>query len=111
MLVLGPLAVFQRKGLQTAGRWGFVLFFLRIGLGFIPVEISFVQKLVLFLGYPTYSLTVVLFSLPLFSGIGSYATSRMSSGPARRSRRGSSWWGSSTRCCSRPCCRPSSASR
>ncbi len=84
VLVLGPLAVFQRKGLQTAGRWGFVLFFLGIGLGFILVEISFVQKLVLFLGYPTYSLTVVLFSLLLFSGIGSYGTSRMSSAPARR---------------------------
>ena len=28
VLVLGPLAVFRRKGLHTAGRWGFVLFFL-----------------------------------------------------------------------------------
>ena len=33
-------------------------------------EIVLIQKLTLFLGYPTYSLTVTLFALLLFTGIG-----------------------------------------
>jgi hypothetical protein len=48
------------------------------------IEISFVQKFVLFLGYPTYSLTVVLFSLLTSSGIGSFFTGRMTLAPERR---------------------------
>ncbi len=84
LLILGPLAAFHRKGLETPGQVGFILFFLGIGLGFIFIEISFIQKFVLFLGYPTYALTVVLFSLLTYSGIGSYLTSRMKTAPRRR---------------------------
>ena len=84
VLILLPLLFFRRRGLATAGSRGFVLYFAGIGLGFILVEISFVQKFVLFLGYPTYALTVVLFSLLLSSGIGSYLTGRMVSAPERR---------------------------
>ena len=83
-LILAPLAVFQRKGLPTQGRWGLITFFAGIGLGFIFIEISFIQKFVLFLGYPTYSLTVVLFSLLTSSGIGSYLTGRTTVAPERR---------------------------
>ena len=83
-LILAPLAVFKRKGLPTQGRWGLIAFFAGIGLGFIFIEISFVQKFVLFLGYPTYSLTVVLFSLLTSSGIGSYLTGRTTIAPERR---------------------------
>lgn len=84
LLILVPLFAFQRQGLRTDGRWGFVLFFLAIGLGFIFIEISFIQKFVLFLGYPTYSLTVVLFSLLTYSGIGSFLTARMKRRPEDR---------------------------
>ncbi|HEY2388315.1 MAG TPA: hypothetical protein VGK30_15250, partial [Candidatus Binatia bacterium] len=83
-LILMPLIVFQRQGLQTQGKLGFITFFLAIGLGFIFIEISFVQKFVLFLGYPTYSLTVVLFSLLTYSGIGSWLTGRMKRPPEQR---------------------------
>ena len=48
-----------------------VLFFVAIGLGYIIVEIAFIQRLVLFLGHPTYALTVVIFLLLLSSGAGS----------------------------------------
>jgi len=83
-LILLPLFVFQRQGLHTEGKWGFIAFFVAIGLGFIFIEISFIQKFVLFLGYPTYSLTVVLFSLLTYSGIGSFLTGNMSTPPERR---------------------------
>ena len=50
------------------------LFFACIGVGFMMIEISQLQRLTVFLGHPTYSLSVVLFSLLLSSGIGSYLT-------------------------------------
>lgn len=48
--------------------------FAAIGLGFMFFEISLIQKLTLLLGYPTYSLTVTLMSLLIFTGLGSLAT-------------------------------------
>ena len=46
-------------------------YFIAIGLGYILVEIAFVQRFVLFLGHPTYALTVVIFLMLLASGAGS----------------------------------------
>lgn len=51
-------------------------YFACIGLGFMFIEISQMQRLILFLGHPTYGLSVVLFSLLLFSGLGSWASGR-----------------------------------
>jgi spermidine synthase len=48
-----------------------LLYFVAVGLGYILVEIAFIQRFVLFLGHPTYALTVVVFLLLLSSGIGS----------------------------------------
>jgi hypothetical protein len=51
-------------------------YFAAIGLGFLLLEIVLIQRLVLFLGFPTYALSVVLFALLIFSGIGSLLSSR-----------------------------------
>ncbi len=48
--------------------------FAAIGLGFMFFEIALIQKLTLLLGYPTYSLTVTLMSLLVFTGLGSLAS-------------------------------------
>jgi predicted membrane-bound spermidine synthase len=48
-----------------------LLYFVALGLGYILVEIAFIQRFVLFLGHPTYALTVVIFLLLLSSGAGS----------------------------------------
>lgn len=53
---------------STAG----LLYFALIGSGFMFVEIAFLQRLSVFLGHPVYSLSLVLFSLILFTGLGSY---------------------------------------
>ena len=52
-------------------------YFAAIGLGYLLVEIVFIQRFVLFLGFPTYSLSVVLFSLLTFSGIGAFLAPRL----------------------------------
>jgi spermidine synthase len=48
-----------------------LFYFIAVGLGYILVEIAFIQRFVLFLGHPTYALTVVIFLLMLSSGAGS----------------------------------------
>jgi len=63
-----------------------LLYFGAIGLGFMLVEISQVQRLAIFLGHPVYSLSVVLFSLLLSSGIGSLASARMRDRPQSSTR-------------------------
>jgi hypothetical protein len=55
-----------------------LLFFAAIGLGFLLTEISLMQRLVLFLGFPTYALSVVLFALLIFTALGSLLSSRWS---------------------------------
>jgi len=47
-----------------------------LGLAFMLVEIPTMQKLTVYLGQPVYSLAVVLFSLLLFSGLGSWWSGR-----------------------------------
>src|ERR1700722_5840418 len=51
-----------------------LLYFVAVGVGYILVEIAFIQRFVLFLGHPTYALTVVIFVLMLSSGAGSLAS-------------------------------------
>jgi spermidine synthase len=48
-----------------------LVYFIAVGLAYILVEIAFIQRFVLFLGHPTYALTVVVFLLLLSSGVGS----------------------------------------
>ena len=76
----------DRKAL--AGAAPLVTFFAAIGLGFMLVETSQMQRLIVVLGHPTYGLTVVLFSLLLSSGIGSALTSRIAPGGDRPGRAG-----------------------
>jgi hypothetical protein len=51
-------------------------YFVLIGLGFMFVEIGLLQRLSVFLGHPIYSLSIVLFSIILFTGLGSFASDR-----------------------------------
>ena len=51
-------------------------YFASLGLGFMLIEVSFVQKFILFLGPPTVAISVVLFSLLLSMGIGGFFSRR-----------------------------------
>jgi predicted membrane-bound spermidine synthase len=65
--------------LVTSSRssWFHMIFVLFIGLGFMFLEITFIQKFLLLLGTPIMALTVILFSILLSSGIGSYLSGRL----------------------------------
>jgi hypothetical protein len=71
-----PLALTTNKA-ALRGMLPFFVFFSGIGLGFMLIEISQLQRLIIFLGHPSYALSVVLFSLLLSSGIGSLTTQRL----------------------------------
>jgi len=60
-----------------------LFYFIAIGLGYILVEIAFIQRFVLFLGHPTYALTVVVFLMLLASGVGSLLSRRWLPDPMR----------------------------
>jgi len=60
-----------------------LLYFVAVGLGYILVEIAFIQRFVLFLGHPTYALTVVVFLMLLSSGAGSLTARRWLRDPRR----------------------------
>jgi hypothetical protein len=68
-----PLAMGAQGHQQRPAR---LLYFIALGLGYILVEIAFIQRFVLFLGHPTYALTVVVFLLLLSSGAGSMVSRR-----------------------------------
>ena len=53
-------------------------YFAFLGLGFMFVEIPLMQKFMLLLGNPVYAVSVVLFSLLISGGVGSYITNRIS---------------------------------
>jgi len=54
--------------------WPLLFYFAGIGLGFMFIEIAQMQRLIVFLGHPVYSLSTVLFTLLLSSGLGSFTT-------------------------------------
>ncbi len=58
------------------GKINVLLYFAAIGLAFIAVEITLIQKLMVFLGGPVYSMAVTLFSLLVFCGAGSFVARR-----------------------------------
>ncbi|HXJ90910.1 MAG TPA: hypothetical protein VMS18_29145 [Candidatus Binatia bacterium] len=83
VLVISVAAVFSflvlplvLRGARTRRSSVALLYFIAVGLAYILVEIAFIQRFVLFLGHPTYALTVVIFLLMLSSGAGSLFSRR-----------------------------------
>lgn len=68
----------SHEGLRTNKAWRpYYRYFAGIGLGFLLVEVSQLQRLSIYLGHPTLALGVVLFSVLLFSGLGSMVVERL----------------------------------
>jgi hypothetical protein len=83
LFILGPLATTRARALrQGSGSRGlaYVGYFACLGAGFILVEVALIQQCILFLGHPVYALAVVLFSLLVFSALGSWRSSRIQEG-------------------------------
>lgn len=57
---------------------GSLVYFAALGFGFIAVELALLQHLTLLVGHPIYTLSVLLFTLLAFGGIGASLSSRWS---------------------------------
>ena len=79
-LVAATIIVPLRPTVKEAG-WQLVVggtgYFALIGVGFMMIEIALLQRMSVFLGHPVYALSVVLFSLILWTGFGSMASERV----------------------------------
>ncbi|MEO7142182.1 MAG: hypothetical protein ABI165_01625 [Bryobacteraceae bacterium] len=71
---------------REKGVLAFLWYFLFIGAGYILIQVALIQKFVLFLGHPTYALTVIIFSMLIASGLGSYWSRSVVAGSQRRLR-------------------------
>ena len=70
VMILLPLALVRRNWpAGTAPRMG--SYFLLLGFAFLFIEMAFIQKFILFLSHPLYSVAVVLSGFLIFAGIGS----------------------------------------
>jgi len=67
-----------RGGAVRGPGWPLVLgYFACLGLGYIVVQIGLLQRLILLLGKPVYSLAVILSTMLLASGLGSFVAGRL----------------------------------
>lgn len=72
VLILLPLILSRRRGHMAAAPKARILgYFTALGLGFLLLEIAFIQKLILFLGHPLYAIAVVLAAFLVWAGLGS----------------------------------------
>jgi hypothetical protein len=74
LLILIPLVFIRRDAPQTPGyanRPGLAGYFFALGLGFLLIEIAFLQKFILLLQHPAYAAAVVLASFLVAAGAGS----------------------------------------
>ena len=83
-LVLAPLFLFlplifmrSKERLSSLGKGKLFLYFSLLGLGFMFLEMGFIQKFILLLTHPMFALSLALFTLLFFSGIGSLLSSRL----------------------------------
>jgi hypothetical protein len=75
LVIIGPSMSSARQSSANITLWS-SSYFLLIGMAFMFVEISLIQRMSLFLGHPIYSLAIVLFSIILASGVGSLLSHR-----------------------------------
>jgi hypothetical protein len=82
--ILLPLRRHRKDLFAQPGSLAALAYFSALGLGFMLVEITLIQRLMVFLGGPTYAVSIVLFAMLLFSGLGSFVARRWDLGAGRR---------------------------
>jgi spermidine synthase len=77
LLLVGPLLSSRPESLRRESLGAPLAYFSAIGAGFLLIELALMQQTALFLGHPTYSISVTLFGLLAWSGVGSLAAGRV----------------------------------
>jgi hypothetical protein len=82
-LVVLPLTPAARGLRAAGGKAAALAYFLLTGLGFMLLEMGFLQKLILYLAHPIYSAAVVISAFLVFGGLGSSLSVRWPASPMR----------------------------
>lgn len=82
--IVVPLVVRGRPALPAGSLVAGLAYFGIIGTAFMFVQVAFLQRFSVLLGHPTYALVVVLFSMILFAGLGSFWSERVLGPGGRR---------------------------
>jgi hypothetical protein len=77
VFLLLPFVLVRRQWLALPSKRASAVYFAALGLGFMFFEITMIQRLTLFLGYPTYSLTVTLAAILVSTGVGALLSARL----------------------------------
>jgi hypothetical protein len=77
VLIILPLIIKRKSFPRNKNIFKFYLYFTFIGISYLFIEISLMQKFILFLDQPIYSFSIILFSLLLFSGFGSILSKKL----------------------------------
>jgi len=77
--ILGPLIWIRKQHTEKTDlkTWSVILYFSSLGMGFILIELSLLQKFILLLGNPTTTFAILLFTILIASGIGSQISTRL----------------------------------
>jgi hypothetical protein len=65
---------------KQKGVVAFLWYFLCLGAGYILIQVALIQKFILLLGHPEYALTVIVFSMLVSSGLGSFFSRKVIAG-------------------------------
>ena len=76
VMLLLPFRLLGAPWRRVPAKGWAALYFAAIGTGFMFLEVPLIQRLTLFLGYPSYSLSVTLCALLLSTGLGSMLSAR-----------------------------------
>lgn len=78
VLILLPLMSQKQAAPQSVDRWRIMTYFTCLGLGFMFIEIAFIQRFIVFLSHPLFAVAVVLSAFLIFAGMGSSFVPRLS---------------------------------
>jgi hypothetical protein len=73
-------ARFLEQDAKQNGVIAFLSYFLCLGAGYILIQVALIQRFILLLGHPEYALTVIVFSMLVSSGLGSYTSRKVIGG-------------------------------
>lgn len=84
VLIMLPVAIVRRRSVIAGPMLWIVPYFFLIGASFMLVEICIIHIFTIFIGSPGGSIAVVMTSILIFSGLGSYATEQIAWKPLQK---------------------------
>jgi hypothetical protein len=86
LIIIWPLLAAGRPPMPAGRFWWTMLFFGIIGFAYMLIQIGLLQRFSTYLGHPTYTLAIVLFSMLLCTGLGSLLSGPLFTTQPARSR-------------------------